>query len=341
MSPPTLYFCRGHAITASSTEVEERHRRRTEILDGALAVLADQGMRGLTHRAVDTAAGLPAGSTSYYFRSRAALVAGCVRRLLERDLEHDVPEAVAGAPAPGEPCRGLADALTGDRGAHGDRRAPSDARPLRAQPRRRPRPGLRAELVRGGDVIRQRGAALLHRAGATDPAAAAAEVAAVLDGLVYTALTRGPDDPGHLAAWLRPPLRPAGAEPAGPRDRGRLIVGRARARNSRAEPRQTRVHVTAGLACAAAGLACPAADCAVHGRRTRVLGRGTRVHGRRTRRAAQRRGRSRRRPASRPRCGTPRIGSGPAPTSASTSFAASTPDAAARSMSPVRNGVST
>jgi hypothetical protein len=31
-------------------------------------------------------------------------------------------------------------------------------------------------------------------------------VAAVLDGLVYTALTRGPDDPGHLAAWLRPPL---------------------------------------------------------------------------------------------------------------------------------------
>ena len=67
-------------------------------------------------------------------------------------------------------------------------------------------PALRAELVRGGDVIRQRGAALLHRAGATDPAAAAAEVAAVLDGLVYTALTRGPDDPAELAAWLRPPL---------------------------------------------------------------------------------------------------------------------------------------
>ena len=35
--------------------------RRTAILDGALAVLAEQGMRGLTHRAVDAAAGLPAG----------------------------------------------------------------------------------------------------------------------------------------------------------------------------------------------------------------------------------------------------------------------------------------
>ena len=72
--------------------------RRAEILDGALAVLAAQGMRGLTHRAVDAAAALPAGSTSYYFRSRGALVAGCVRRLLERDLEQDVPEAEAAVP---------------------------------------------------------------------------------------------------------------------------------------------------------------------------------------------------------------------------------------------------
>src|SRR6187455_857656 len=59
--------------------------RRTEILDGALAVLADQGMRGLTHRAVDAAAGLPAGSTSYYFRSRAALLEACVADLVAQD----------------------------------------------------------------------------------------------------------------------------------------------------------------------------------------------------------------------------------------------------------------
>jgi DNA-binding transcriptional regulator YbjK len=177
--------------------------RRTEILDGALAVLADQGMRGLTHRAVDTAAGLPAGSTSYYYRSRAALVSGCVRRLLERDLEHDVPTVEAAAPGG---VAGLVDALTGIgvRMATVERRRTLARYELSLAGVRDP--ALRAELVRGGDVIRQRGAALLHRAGATDPAAAAAEVAAVLDGLVYTALTRGPDDPGHLAAWLRPPL---------------------------------------------------------------------------------------------------------------------------------------
>ena len=165
--------------------------RRTAILDGALEVLAEQGMRGLTHRAVDAAAGLPPGSTSYYFRSRAALVTGCVQRLLERDLEHDVPPWKPRCRAAGRSGR-RADR---HRGAHGDRRAPSDTRPLRAQPRGVRDPALRAELVRGGDMIRQRGAALLHRAGATDPAAAAAEVAAVLDGLVFTALTRGPDDP--------------------------------------------------------------------------------------------------------------------------------------------------
>ena len=177
--------------------------RRTEILDGALTVLADQGMRGLTHRAVDTAAGLPAGSTSYYFRSRAALVAGCVQRLLERDLEQDMPVAESAA---GEGVTVLVDALTGIgvRMATAERRRTLARYELSLAGVRDP--VLRADLVRGGDVIRQRGAALLERAGATDPAAAAAEVAAMLDGLVYTALTRGPDDPGELAAWLRPPL---------------------------------------------------------------------------------------------------------------------------------------
>ena len=72
--------------------------RRTEILDGALRVLAEQGMRGLTHRAVDQAAGIPPGSTSYYFRTRSALVEGCVARLLELDLAVELP-AVLAAPA--------------------------------------------------------------------------------------------------------------------------------------------------------------------------------------------------------------------------------------------------
>jgi DNA-binding transcriptional regulator YbjK len=184
--------------------------RRAEILDGALSVLAGQGMRGLTHRAVDAAARLPAGSTSYYFRSRAALVAGCVQRLLERDLEGDVPAAEAalpGATGPGDdPSAPLAAALTaiGVRMATTERTRTLARYELSLAALRDP--ALRAELVRGGDTIRSRGAALLGRAGAADPDAAAAEVAAVLDGLVYTALVRGPADPEALAAWLRPVL---------------------------------------------------------------------------------------------------------------------------------------
>ncbi|MBX6722355.1 MAG: TetR family transcriptional regulator, partial [Dactylosporangium sp.] len=42
-------------------------------------------MRGLTHRAVDRTAGLPEGSTSYYFRTRQALLHAVVERLAELD----------------------------------------------------------------------------------------------------------------------------------------------------------------------------------------------------------------------------------------------------------------
>jgi hypothetical protein len=67
-------------------------------------------------------------------------------------------------------------------------------------------PDLRADLVRGGDTIRRLGAATLAALGADDPAAAADEVAAVLDGLVLSALVRGPHEPAELAARLRPAL---------------------------------------------------------------------------------------------------------------------------------------
>ncbi|MFJ6051849.1 TetR/AcrR family transcriptional regulator [Streptomyces sp. NPDC092307] len=59
--------------------------RRTLLADAALDVLADEGMRGLTHRAVDRRAALPAGTTSAYFRTRAALLAGLVARLVQVD----------------------------------------------------------------------------------------------------------------------------------------------------------------------------------------------------------------------------------------------------------------
>lgn len=61
--------------------------RREDVLDGAIEVVAAGGMRALTHRAVDNAAGLPLGATSNVFRTRRALTQGILIRIAEREIE--------------------------------------------------------------------------------------------------------------------------------------------------------------------------------------------------------------------------------------------------------------
>jgi AcrR family transcriptional regulator len=58
--------------------------RRRLLADTGLGVLAREGSRGLTHRAIDRAADVPGGTTSNYFRTRDALVRGLVDRIGER-----------------------------------------------------------------------------------------------------------------------------------------------------------------------------------------------------------------------------------------------------------------
>src|SRR3954453_2356028 len=55
--------------------------RRTTLADAGIAVLAREGSRGLTHRAIDAEAGVPVGTTSNYFRSREALFTGLFERI--------------------------------------------------------------------------------------------------------------------------------------------------------------------------------------------------------------------------------------------------------------------
>lgn len=50
----------------------------------AVTVIAEHGPRALTHRAVDAALGIPQGSTSYYFRTREALLTAVVQHIVER-----------------------------------------------------------------------------------------------------------------------------------------------------------------------------------------------------------------------------------------------------------------
>jgi DNA-binding transcriptional regulator YbjK len=57
----------------------------TRIVDAALEVLGTGGIHALSHARVDATAGLPAGSASNYFRTRAALISAAVARLRELD----------------------------------------------------------------------------------------------------------------------------------------------------------------------------------------------------------------------------------------------------------------
>ncbi|WP_052077483.1 TetR/AcrR family transcriptional regulator [Rhodococcoides fascians] len=57
--------------------------RRTAIADAALGVVARDGLRALTHRAIDSTLDYPAGSTSYYFRTKSDLLAAVAARLVE------------------------------------------------------------------------------------------------------------------------------------------------------------------------------------------------------------------------------------------------------------------
>ncbi|WP_281690661.1 TetR/AcrR family transcriptional regulator [Pseudonocardia thermophila] len=166
--------------------------RRTEILDAALSVLASDGMRGLTHRAVDHAAGIPTGSTSYYFRTRQALVAGCIDRLVEIDRQFGapprVPTDVAGfldlVVAAGEVMAGPKRALTQAR-YELSVAAMHDAE-------------LRELLGRGAAAVAQMAAAGLAALGATEPERSARQVLAAFDGVLFTALVRGETEVGPM-----------------------------------------------------------------------------------------------------------------------------------------------
>src|SRR2546423_6179411 len=60
--------------------------RREQILDAALRVIGRSGRESVTHRAVAEEAGVPLGSTTYYFESRDDLL----RQALEHVAAHEV-----------------------------------------------------------------------------------------------------------------------------------------------------------------------------------------------------------------------------------------------------------
>ena len=160
--------------------------REALLLDAAIDVLGTQGMRRLTHRAVDAAAGLPIGSTSNRFRTRESLLVGVLRRILERetamwtrlavDIRTPTVEAVAGA------IGRLLTELTGT-----GRVLSQARRTIFVEATNQPL--LRSEITNLQDEIGTWMAPLLDELGSSDPSRDVHHLLALMDGLVINQLT--------------------------------------------------------------------------------------------------------------------------------------------------------
>ena len=157
---------------------------KTRALDAAIDLLATEGLRALTHARVDERAGIPKGSTSNYFRTRTALLAGVATALVEHDLSQ---AADAFAPA------SAAELLDGLLGMF-------EYLTVVARPQTTARlvlfmeashdAALREVLNRGRAAMEATVVTALARLGAKDPVTGAAAIAACSEGLILHRIAR-------------------------------------------------------------------------------------------------------------------------------------------------------
>lgn len=176
--------------------------RPTLIADAAITLIAERGLRGLTHRAVDEEAGLPAGSTSNLARTRAALLEVALVRIVARETE-DHPVLTGEPPADASP-RELLERVGADllfQALTTGRQVTLARLELALEATRRPE--LRAVYDRLGARFADIAAALLARCGSADPVADARRLVRWCDGVLFNA-TAGS---GHLRTPVPEELR--------------------------------------------------------------------------------------------------------------------------------------
>lgn len=165
---------------------------RERALDAAVQLLGGQGLRSLTHRRVDDAAGLPHGSTSNYFRTREALLRGVIDRLVQQDQQQWEQFRGAAAATVEDLVEAIVAVIDAATGADRTRTVArytlfmeTMSNPLLADP-----------IAAGRARIESWGADVLGRLGAADPPAAARLLTDLADGLILRRLTMAsPIDP--------------------------------------------------------------------------------------------------------------------------------------------------
>ncbi|MEU1484836.1 TetR family transcriptional regulator [Streptomyces sp. NPDC005752] len=151
------------------------------IADAALTLLAERGMRGLTHRAVDERAGLPQGSTSNHARTREALLEAAVRRLAELEGQVLAPGELQAGGGPEGMAAGLAHAL--HRYLSGSAELLVCRYELALEATRRP--ALRTFYDEAGRRFREPLVALMATAGSAEPERHALSVVAWAEGMMF------------------------------------------------------------------------------------------------------------------------------------------------------------
>jgi len=180
-----------------------RGQRHEQILDATLRLIGRSGRQAVTHRAVAEEAGVPLGSTTYYFDSRDDLLGQALEHVSAQEVERygGLAEELRQLSTPTE----LADRLLSELvSAAQDRTAYIAEYELWLEAGRRP--DLREAAQSWCDAEQRAVAGALEHLGSTDPRADASIVVATLDGLGERVLARE-DDPAQAAAELRPELR--------------------------------------------------------------------------------------------------------------------------------------
>jgi TetR/AcrR family transcriptional regulator, regulator of biofilm formation and stress response len=177
--------------------------RREQILDATLRVIGRDGREAVTHRAVAEEAGVPLGSTTYYFDSRDDLLGQALEHVAAQEVERyarlgeDLRDVKSG--------RELADRLLSELVAAAEDRVAYIAEyELWLEAGRRP--DLREAAQSWCNAEQGAVAVALEKLGSSDPRADASIVVAALDGLGERVLARE-EDPAAAAKELKPELR--------------------------------------------------------------------------------------------------------------------------------------
>ncbi|GII56669.1 hypothetical protein Pth03_50580 [Planotetraspora thailandica] len=161
------------------------------VADAAIEILAERGMRGLTHRAVDEAAGLPQGSTSNHARTRSALLELTLNRLAEREAAVFSAFAPGVSVSPADLAGLLAQAV--HHALSAGRSATVARYELALEAIRRPE--LRAVYDEIGRGFREPAIALMAAAGSPDPVRHGHRLVAFAEGLLFYAVVGAGETP--------------------------------------------------------------------------------------------------------------------------------------------------